>query len=63
MQKKKIIINQYEQVIFGVIIILNMDVMMIEIKHCQLKNILIKLDHILKASQIILKNMTRGKFN
>ena len=31
---------------FGVTIILNMRVMMIEIKHYQLKNILIKLDHI-----------------
>ena len=38
--KKKI-----EQVIFGVTIILNMKVMVIEMKPYQLKNILIKLDH------------------
>ena len=41
--------NYYKQVRvskFGVTIILNMRVMMIEIKHYQLKNILIKLDHI-----------------
>ena len=30
---------------FGVTIILNKNVMVIEIKHCQLKNILIKLHH------------------
>ena len=40
---KKININQYEQVIFGVIIILNVQVTEIEIK--KMKNILIKLDH------------------
>ena len=38
--KKKII-----KVIFGVIIILNMKVMVIEIKDYQLKNTLIKLDN------------------
>ena len=42
----KIIINQYEQENFRVTIILNMKVIMIKIKHYQLKNILIKLDHI-----------------
>ena len=31
---------------FGVTVILNMKVTVIEIKHYQLKNILIKLDHI-----------------
>ena len=30
----------------------------IEIKHCQLSNILIKLDHIQKISQMISKNLT-----
>ena len=45
--KKKIIVNQEEQIIFGVaIFILNMKVMVTEIKHYQLKNILIKLDQI-----------------
>ena len=43
--KKKIIVNQQEYVIFGVTIILNAKVMTIEIKHFQFKNILIKLDH------------------
>ena len=42
MRKKKIIINQSELVIFGVIIILNIKVMVIEIKLYQLKNTLIK---------------------
>ena len=41
--KKKIIINQYQQVMFGVTIILNMKVTMIEIKLYQLKNTLITL--------------------
>ena len=41
---KKIIINQQEQVIFGIIIALNMEVTVIETKHDQLKNILIKLE-------------------
>ena len=40
----KIIINQQVQGIFRVIIILNMKVTVIEIKHYQLKNILTKLD-------------------
>ena len=40
---KKININQYEQVIFGLIIILNVQVTEIEIK--EMKNILTKLDH------------------
>ena len=44
--KKKIIIKHQELVIFGIIIILNMKVKVIEIKGYQLKNILIKLDHI-----------------
>ena len=44
-KKKKVIINQQELVIFGVIIILNTKVMVIKIKHYQLKNILINLDH------------------
>ena len=48
--KKKIIINQEEQVIFGATIILNMKVTVIEIKHCQLRNILIKLHHTPKIS-------------
>ena len=45
-KKKKIIINQQELVIFGVTIILNMKVMVMEIKHYQLKNILTKLHYI-----------------
>ena len=45
-KKKKIIINQQELVIFGVTIILNMKVMVMEIKHYHLKNILTKLDYI-----------------
>ena len=43
--KKKIITNQQEWVIFGAIILLNMKVMVIAIKHYQLKNNLIKLDY------------------
>ena len=41
-------LNYYKsvRVIFGVRIILNTKVTMIEIKHYQLKNILIKLEHI-----------------
>ena len=42
---------------------LNMKVTLTEIKHYQLKNILIKLDHILKTSCLISKNMAHGKFN
>ena len=45
-EEEKIIINQWEYVIFRETILLNMKVTMIEIKHYQLKNILIKLDHI-----------------
>ena len=45
MHKKKIITNQQEWVIFGAIILLNMKVMVIAIKHYQLKNNLIKLDY------------------
>ena len=45
MKNKKIAINQYKKVIFGVIIITNLKVTVIEIKHYQLKSILIKLDH------------------
>ena len=41
---KKIIKNQLEQVIFGLAIILNMKVMVVEITLYQLENILIKLD-------------------
>ena len=48
---------------FAVAIILNMTIKVIEIKHYQLNNILIKLDYIQKASWITLKNWTRGKFN
>ena len=44
--KSKIIINKYWKIIFRLTIILNMKVMEIEIKHYQLKDILIKLDHI-----------------
>ena len=43
--EKKINTNQEKYVIFGVTIILNMKVTVTEIKHCQLKNILIKLYH------------------
>ena len=45
-KKKKIIINQYEQVAFGAKVILSMRTMEIEIKNYHLKNILIKLDDI-----------------
>ena len=44
--KKKININQREQIIFVVTIILNTKVTVIEIKRCQLNNIFKKLDHI-----------------
>ena len=40
-----------------------MKVMVTEIKHYQLKNILIKLDHIQKTSQTISKNLTHRKLN
>ena len=46
MKKKNTIISQKQQVIFGVTIMLNMKVTMIEIEHYQLKNFLIKLHHI-----------------
>ena len=46
MKKKKIIVNQQEQLTFGVTITLNMKVMVTEINHYQLKNMLIKLDDI-----------------
>ena len=46
MKKKEMIINQQEQVIFGVIFILNTKVTVIETKQYQLKNILINLVHI-----------------
>ena len=46
MKKAKIVTNQEEQLFFGVTIILNMKVTMIEIKHHQSKNILVKLYHI-----------------
>ena len=42
----KIIINQYEHIIFGLTIILNIKVTAIEIKLYQLKNILIILGHV-----------------
>ena len=42
---KKIITNQQEQVIFESIITLDMKVMVIELKHYQLRNILINLNH------------------
>ena len=38
--------ENYKRVIFGVTITLNTKVTMIEIKHYQLRNILIKFDHI-----------------
>ena len=41
--KKKIITSKKEKVIFGVTTILNMKVTVIETKHYQLKNILIKI--------------------
>ena len=44
--KKKIIINQLGEVLFGVTIILNMKVEVREIKHYELKNILIEIEHI-----------------
>ena len=37
--------------------------MMIEIKHYQLENILIKLDHTSKMSKTISKNLIHGNFN
>ena len=43
---KKVIINQSEYATFDVIVISNMKAAVIEIKQYQLKNILIKLDHI-----------------
>ena len=42
---EKIIINQYWQVNFEEIIILNTELTVTEIKHCQLQNTLVKLDH------------------
>ena len=44
--KNKIILNQSRQLMFGVTTILIVKVMVIEIKHYQLKNILTKLDRI-----------------
>ena len=44
--KKKITINQLGEVLFGVTIILNMKVEVTEIKHYELKNILIEIEHI-----------------
>ena len=44
--KKNIFTNKYEQIMFGVKIIVNMKEAVIEIKHYQFKTILIKLDHI-----------------
>ena len=38
-------------------------VMVIKMKYYQLKNILIKFDHIYKTSKAILKNLAHGKFN
>ena len=46
MKMKKIIISQQELVFFGVKSLLNIKVTLTEIKHYQLKNILINLDHI-----------------
>ena len=48
-KKMKIIINQ-RRLFLGVTNILNANLTVIEITHYQLKNILIKLDHIYKAS-------------
>ena len=58
-KKKRIVINQSEQVIFGVTIISNTEVTVIKIKHYQLKNILIKLFRILNN----VKNLIHGKFS
>ena len=44
-------------------IILNTKVTVIEIKNYQFRNILIKLDHIQKVSEVIAKNQTFGEFN
>ena len=44
-KKKKIITNQKKQVIFGATIILNMKLIVIEMRHYYLKSILIKFDH------------------
>ena len=46
-----------KKVIFGVTIILNMKVTVIEIKHYQLKNILIELEPTQKTSLMISKNL------
>ena len=42
---KKTIINQQEEVNFGKITVLKMKILVIEIQHCQLKNMLLELDH------------------
>ena len=44
-EKKKIITNQWEQVIFGTTIIVNMKAMVTEIKPYQSKNMSMKLNH------------------
>ena len=46
----RIFLSMNKKVIFGVTIILNLKVMVIEIKLYQLKNILIKLGHVQKTS-------------
>ena len=43
--KKRISINQYDQIIFGELDILNMKVTVTEIKQNKLRNIVIELDH------------------
>ena len=45
-KKKKVMFNQKEQIIFGVIIISNAKLKVARIEYYQLNNILIKLDHI-----------------
>ena len=37
--------------------------MVTEIKHYEMKNILIKLSHAFEISQMVLKNLVHGKFN
>ena len=61
--KKKIITNQQGLVILIVPIMLNIKIMQIEKKHCQFKNISIKVGHTYKISLIISKNLIYGKYN
>ena len=45
MKKKKIFINQQEEIIFRAVIILNTKVMVIQTEYWDWKNVFIKLDH------------------